>query len=1170
MSQRKYLAILSCLVLIGGWALVTLPAAAQQVSVAQLSGQVMDATGSVITDAKVVMTETEKGIMHVTVTNSSGNYIMPGLPSGAYQLEISSLGFKTYVRNDMTLLVNDHLTINATLEVGSTTESVEVKGGAESVQMDTASISSVIESQRITELPLNGRMPTQLVLYAGAAVDAPSGDEKGTKSFFSSQTYSVAGGQHNATNYVLDGSDWNDPIFNVNMPFPIPDALQEFSVETSALPARNGSHPGGAVNAVTKSGTNRIHGTLFDYYRSGNFNASRRVFTTAARQPDSLLRNQYGGTIGGKIIANKLFYFGAYQATRAKSSSTTNGKTATQAMLDGNFTTALSTRCLATAKTLTGFPTNQISPASYDPAAVKLFSSGLVPLSTDPCGAFSYAVSSIDNEDQAVGRIDWARSQKQSLYFRYLLDDYRHPAPFDAQNLAVTGPSTSVGNLERAQGFSLGDVFTVNSALTNAFHFSFARRRNNRAGDPRVPTFKSLGVNMFSPTDHYMALTISNYFVVGCGTCTDARLNANTWQLSDDIDWLVGKHHVAFGGNAMYNQTNTRIGYINQGSASFNNSIGDEMANFLLGRYNVFSQSNPQNVDFRVKTLGLYAQDTYKLSSKATITMGVRWEPTMWPSDSMHRGSQFRMADFLGNTHSTVYPNAPAGTFYFGDTGVPATFTKNHMWNFSPRIGIAWDPKGNGTSSIRAGYGILYDSSMTWMAQRLTSNPPITNQIDLAAGCGTFSNPWLNYSQTTGCGATGANQNPFPVTTVGNPQSFPVGNTLWVSLPQSLRPMYMQQWNLSYEQQFLTDWAFSVAYLGSKTLHIPTTIDLNIPVASTAICAAQPALGSGSNKHPAGVCWADNEQQRRFLQTLYPATDPRGSGKYGAILMADDHQYSNYNAVLGTLRHRFGKGINYHANYTFSKCLSTADFNGDFRSLTFMLQNNPRLDYGACNLDMRHIFNSTLVAASPFQGTGWQRLLLGGWQIAPAVRAYTGLASNVTLADTVINDGTGIARPIRVAGQPLYTKKWISGAACGTVTWCYQYYNPDAFASPNLAVAGYSTSAPYNYTPIQRNMLHLPGVWNVDASLSRAFQVREGKEIAFRFDVFNAFNHYNPSMSGSQALIASVAWSGSTAPATQTTNRNARFGQVTGPNGVGFMPSIYDPRILQFSLKLNY
>src|SRR5215471_17774798 len=327
---------------------------AQQVNVAQISGQVADSTGAVIPAATVRMTETQRGVIHTAVTDGNGQYVMPGLPVRAYQLQVKKDGFKTYVEAGIELQVNDHITLNAVLQPGTVNEVVEVRAGAATVQTEEASISNVIDSKPISELPLNGRYATQLVLTSGASMMAPGGDETGSKSFYSSVVISVAGGQANATNYLLDGGDNNDTFSNVNLPFPFPDALQEFSVETSSLPARNGLHPGGVVNLVTKSGTNSLHGNAFEFYRGGAFNAKRTAFgpagSPAATTNDTLLRNQFGGTIGGKIITDKLFFFAGYQGTRQHSSSPASTHTFTQAALNGDFTSLASAACQANKK----------------------------------------------------------------------------------------------------------------------------------------------------------------------------------------------------------------------------------------------------------------------------------------------------------------------------------------------------------------------------------------------------------------------------------------------------------------------------------------------------------------------------------------------------------------------------------------------------------------------------------------------------------------------------------------------------------------------------------------------------------------------------------------------------------------------------------------------------
>ncbi|MDE3165366.1 MAG: carboxypeptidase regulatory-like domain-containing protein, partial [Acidobacteriota bacterium] len=285
------------------------PCFAQTVAVAQISGFVKDPSGGAIANAEVRATQTATRLVRVTVTDTAGGYVLPALPIGPYQLEVTASGFKKYIHSGIVLEVGNNVQINAGMQLGTVSESVAVSAQADMVQTSDTTISQVIDQRRIVDLPLNGRQPTQLILLAGAALNAPSGDTVSSKNFFSSTSISVAGGQANTLNYMLDGADNNDSFSNVNLPIPFPDALQEFSVDTGTLPGQYGLHPGGTVNAVTKSGTNALHGDLFEFLRNGDVNA-RNFFGTTH---DSLKRNQFGGTVGGPIVKDKIFFFGGFQ-----------------------------------------------------------------------------------------------------------------------------------------------------------------------------------------------------------------------------------------------------------------------------------------------------------------------------------------------------------------------------------------------------------------------------------------------------------------------------------------------------------------------------------------------------------------------------------------------------------------------------------------------------------------------------------------------------------------------------------------------------------------------------------------------------------------------------------------------------------------------------------------
>jgi hypothetical protein len=476
-SPKRFIfpAIAAILLLAGSVTLLR----AQAVSVASVTGRVTDPSGAVLAGARIIMTAVETNVSHSTTSDSGGSYSFPALPIGQYTMNVVAPGFQAYTQTGLRLQVNDALLVNVRMRVGEVTQSVQVKADASMVQTQQNMVSQVVDQRRIVELPLNGRNPTQLITISGAAVNHNDGTNISNKSFYTSESIAIAGNAGNTTNYLLDGGDNNDSFTNVNMPFPFPDALAEFSVETSVLPARNGLHPGGVVNAVTKSGSNRWHGDAFEFVRNGDVNA----FNYFATKPDSLKRNQFGGTFGGRIIPNKLFFFGGMQETIVRQDpSGSSAFIPTQAALNGDFSSLESGACQASGKARTIrdpqtgtviSPTDYIDPKRFDPSAV-LFATKYLPISqTDNCGRLRYGVPVVYDARQYVTREDWVISAKQQLYARYLHDNYNQPAPFSSTNYLYT---RTLGLFQTPQTFVLGDTYAINPRTLNSFHFSFGRK----------------------------------------------------------------------------------------------------------------------------------------------------------------------------------------------------------------------------------------------------------------------------------------------------------------------------------------------------------------------------------------------------------------------------------------------------------------------------------------------------------------------------------------------------------------------------------------------------------------------------------------------------------------------------------------------------------------------
>jgi hypothetical protein len=614
-------------------------------------------------------------------------------------LDISTPGFEHYSQAGIVLEVGSSIGINVSMTVGQAAQRVEVRANGIALQTEDPSFKQTIDQQTLTELPLNGRQVTSLITLSGGSASAPANDMQGSKTFYSSVVISVAGGMGNATDYRLDGGDHNDYMTNVNLPFPFPDAVSQFSVETSALGAQSGLHPGGLVNVVTRSGSNQWHGTAFEFIRN-NFIDATNFFSTTK---DTLHQNQYGGTFGGKIITDKLFFFGGYQRLKAdQSQSLTQAFVPTTANLQGDFSATDGAGCQSSGKAiqllnpLTGtvLPNDQISPSYF--VAPSLALQKYLPATTDPCGLVFYSIPSQQVENQFIGRVDWTINPKHSLYGRYFLDGYTSPAFFSPTNVLIT---TQPGNHERAQSLTIGETYVVNSHLVNSFHATGSRRRDDRGSAAEGIGPSTIGIDSYAPLTNFLELTLTNKFSTYCGTCAEASFNVNTFSFADDVNMLLGRHQLAFGGEYVRSQLNINNLYESNGDftitgvysqkgpagTSKGGTGADANLDFLTGALNSYQQSKAEQNALRAPIPSLYVQDIFHATKRLVLSAGLRWDPEFMPIDVFRRGSIFNMSDFLSNTHSMVYPNAPAGSLYYGDAGVPAGFTQNHFRSYGAR-----------------------------------------------------------------------------------------------------------------------------------------------------------------------------------------------------------------------------------------------------------------------------------------------------------------------------------------------------------------------------------------------------------------------------------------------------------------------------------------------------
>ena len=546
----------------------------------------------------------------------------PGVPIGTYDLTVAAPGFKTYIQKGIVLEVGSSIAVNAGLTVGAADVQVEVSAEGLALQTEDATFKQTIDHTAVTEMPLNGRQMTALITASGGSSPAPGGDFTGSKYSYQTISVSIAGGGGNTTLWRFDGGDNQDYMANGNLPYIFPDAVAQFSVESTDLGAQDGGHVGGLVNVVTQSGTNQFHGSGFEFIRNNYIDATN--FFSVSN--DTLHQNQFGGTFGGPIKRNKMFAFAAYQRWKAdQSQSATSATVPTAANLtgdwsvtDGNPLTGVNL-CNSTGKPIplvdpltgTALAGNKYpSKPTYSAPALALQAYLPVPNSTvDPnnCGFVRYAIPYLLTDNQFDTRVDYTISSKNNLYGRYFIDGYQFPAYFDKTNILIT---TQSGNIERVQTFVLGDAWTITNNFVNAAHISILRRVDNRGYAPNDINASTLGIStsalyQVQPNGLQMA---EGKFSIGGGTNSVAHFNDNTGSIDDDVTWVRGKHQIMFGGEWVQNQLNIGNVYEGNGIFTFNgeysgsgpkggSTIGDQNLDFMmgtLGSSTPFQQSKKQ------------------------------------------------------------------------------------------------------------------------------------------------------------------------------------------------------------------------------------------------------------------------------------------------------------------------------------------------------------------------------------------------------------------------------------------------------------------------------------------------------------------------------------------------------------------------------------------------
>jgi hypothetical protein len=1106
-------------------ALLTLLSAAMlcaQISTSQVAGTVKDSTGAVIAGASVTMTQTETSFNRTVQSSTDGTYVIPNLPIGPYQLKVTKSGFGDYVLNGIVLNVNTNPTIDATLSVGTLSEQVTVEAEGLAVETHSTGVGQVITHDEVVDLPLNAREPAQLILLAGAATTQGTiANDLNTNKNFPTITISVAGANANQISFSLDGATANEPFNGLNQPLPFPDALQEFKVETSAVGAQTGQHAAASVTVATRSGTNSFHGNAFDYVRNYLFNGR----TATALLRDSLKQNQFGGTIGGPIIKNKLFFFAGEQSTIKRSNPPgTQGFSMTPAMLQGDFTTVASAACQPKALTLQDaagdWNGNKIAVSRMSPIALniaKLLPQGQL---ANDCGLFFYSNGANQRQYQVVGKVDYTMSTRQSFFVRYMLSNNYTPLFVDPTDPLFTNNNTGQSN--NIQATTVGHNFSITPNL-----FSSARIAANRSLNPRfLPAFKTpadFGIPLTPIIGGVTSISITNGFSTGGnGAANPGYFNTLTYSGGWDLTWVKGKHTIAFGASyirAYMHAQNTRgvngaLSFTGQYSNA-QNAAGLGYADFVTGQLNGFGQGRPFYDNDKSDYYGAYVQDAWRITARLSMNIGVRFEPYLPQRNTDGYVESFNLDNFIAGKigtapKSTPVLTPPAGLIFPGDAGYPPnnqyTFRSEH---FLPRIGLVWDPFGDGKTSIRASYGLLYDTPHMFFFTRVSNNPPWGATLTRSGGPFPLSNPWQGYP----------GGDPF-VQNTGTGKSFgffPTSGT-YVFADTNLKSPQTNSWNLSIQRQ-VGKWLISGSYIGNHTAHLWTGRELNPQIYIAGNCTAgQYGLTAAG---PCSSTSAANTAARRRLTLLNPTWGPW----YNTIGWVDGGATSEYNGMLLSAQHRLSNHFSTLANWTYSHCIadpSTTEITGP----SYVDPNNRSADRSNCASDHRHQINLSGVITSPHLQNKWLNLLVDNWQLSPIYHWSKGNLATATYGTDVALTGQGNQR-----AQQVNSNIYADNTAV-------HYLNINAFLTAGTAPAGvYASTRPFTIIG--------PNVWNLDMSLSRNFKLRERDTVTFRAEAFNLTNSvmYGPPTAAlnSTSFGRLTPQAQSTAPGNNTTARVMQF-----------------------------
>ncbi|HZT34054.1 MAG TPA: TonB-dependent receptor [Bryobacteraceae bacterium] len=1026
--------------------------ARSQIVSGTIVGTTADATGAVVAGARITAANESTGVARSTMTDSSGGYVFPQLPPGNYKISVSAQGFRTYEVSHVVLLVDQTVRVDARLELGEVSERVEVSAQAAQVDSETSTLGQVIESRRIVDLPLNGRNFMQLATISSGV--APAYNARSAT--ITNQTgrtdlaVHVSGGRGDSNSYLIDGVESRSTWFNSPSVLLSVDAIQEFKIERNMFSAEYGQG-GGIVSLVSKSGSNDIHGSAYEFLRNNHFDAKNFFDNYFGQKQVPFKQNQFGLTAGGPIRKNKLFFFGDFEKLRSRQNNTLSANVPTPAQLAGNLNGLTSTRPGGVIlDPLAGLPfPDNVIPADRISSVTKNFIQYTpVPNLAGSKGTNYVVGKSTNRDDDQYGiRVDYQISSADTLFGRYT--DF-------ASSLYKPGIGVLAGNLYPYAGRNtvVQETHVFSPRLLNVFKFGYNWANVFNTWEPASTSLADaigLKINQVPAEYGLPGVTVSGGYYVGGGTGINQGGVDNLAQFSDTLSWVRNRHNLSFGADIRIIHFDERLGLNNNGAFTFTGQYtGSPVADFLLGDLaSASAQIGLGEGLWRSKSLNFFVEDDWKVTDRLTLNLGLRYEYDQPFYDPRHHEGYFdtsldKFVVGISQAESPIKRQIPQVLY---DPNLRQGIWFPDRNNFAPRFGFAY--RFGASTVLRGGYGIFYSKTQGNELQFKVNAPPLVFSASLT---GNPATPNFNWDRDA-----------FP-----DPASpaFPVGTLAPFSIDPRDRTPYLQQWNLGTERTLTRTLVLEVSYAGMKGTKLAERVNIN-------------------------------QAQLPNPSSITPINSRRPFPDFGDILSSNFQENSIYNALQARLEKRFSGGLNFLAAYTWGHSIDTASrgSGGSWHQDAYHL----RADRGSSDFDVRHRFTGSVVYELPF-GRGRKYLsnagalangFAGGWSVNTIVTFMTGNYFSVTVPGDRAN----------VGGYP-FQRADIAVPGCdGNLSHgdrtINRYFNTGCFVTTPIGTFGNSG----------RNIVEIPGLNNWDTSFVKQIPIQERIQAQFRAEFFNLFNH---------------------------------------------------------------